>query len=136
MAALYKMFSCQVGLNWIYGECTLKNVLLSMWFDLVRHEYGTNPLCSSTNYSIFLSPLLELFFFDGSSNKQLLLQFSGRYLNWLFLSPVLCLMSTPNAGFAEKMKKMQESYKFGANLAKKGFFKFAPKRWLNVLFPV
>ena len=31
---------CQGGLNWIYGECTVKNVLLSMWFDLVRHGYG------------------------------------------------------------------------------------------------
>ena len=41
MAALYKMFSCQGGLNWIYGECTVKNVLLSRWFDLVRHGYGT-----------------------------------------------------------------------------------------------
>ena len=41
MAALYKMFYCQGGLNWIYGECTVKNVLLSRWFDLVRHGYGT-----------------------------------------------------------------------------------------------
>ena len=35
------MFSCQGGLNWIYHECTVKNVLLSRWFDLVRHGYGT-----------------------------------------------------------------------------------------------
>ena len=42
MAALYKMFSCQGGLNWIYGECTVKNVLLSRWFDLVRHGFGTD----------------------------------------------------------------------------------------------
>ena len=41
MAVLYKMFSCQGGLNWIYGECTVTNVLLSRWFDLVRHGYGT-----------------------------------------------------------------------------------------------
>ena len=41
MAVLYKMFSCQGGLNWIYGECTVKNVLLSRWFDLVIHGYGT-----------------------------------------------------------------------------------------------
>ena len=41
MALLYKMFSCQGGLNWIYGDCTVKNVLLSRWFDLVRHGYGT-----------------------------------------------------------------------------------------------
>ena len=40
-AALYKMFSCQGGLNWIYGECTVKNVLLSRWFDLAQHGYGT-----------------------------------------------------------------------------------------------
>ena len=41
MAALYNMFSCQGGLNWIYGECTVTNVLLSRWFDLVKHGYGT-----------------------------------------------------------------------------------------------
>ena len=41
MAALYKMFFCQGGLNWIYGECTVRNVLLSRWFDLVRHGCGT-----------------------------------------------------------------------------------------------
>ena len=47
IAALYKMFSCQGGLNWIYSECTVKKVLLSRWFDLVRHGYGT----SGTKYS-------------------------------------------------------------------------------------
>ena len=41
MAALYKMFSCRGGLNWIYGECTVNNVLLSRWFDLVQHGYRT-----------------------------------------------------------------------------------------------
>ena len=46
MAALYKMFSCQGAFKWIYGECTVKNVLMSRWFDLVgpnlvRHGYGT-----------------------------------------------------------------------------------------------
>ena len=53
MAALYKMFSCQGILNWIYGECTVNNVLLSRWFDLVRHGYGTImtlPLYIIVNY--------------------------------------------------------------------------------------
>ena len=69
MAALYKMFSCQGGFNWIYGECTVKNVRLSRWFDLVRHGYGTPPnlLCSQGNktcnvtfqfqFSLFFVPM-------------------------------------------------------------------------------
>ena len=49
MAALYKMFSCQGGLNSIYGECTVKNVLLSRWIDLIRHRYVTNLRTTKTS---------------------------------------------------------------------------------------
>ena len=60
-AALYKMFSCQGGLNWIYGECTVKNVLLSRWFDLVRHGYGTLTFSLISDPVDFHAGILALF---------------------------------------------------------------------------
>ena len=56
MAALYKMLSCQGGLNWIYGECTVKNVICQgglIWLDMDMEQIGLSCVMSSGTYTYY-----------------------------------------------------------------------------------
>ena len=68
--------------------------------------------------------------FNGVRFFYMVCSHSTRWLLYILTS--VWVLHTPNA---KKLKKHKKVTNLQQNLAKKGFFKFAPKRWSNVIDP-